>query len=86
MLIGIGMAMKLEGTLILSGIGSDMGILDDTVFSSIIMVIVFTSVLCPSLLKMSLARQKKRLGKNFRVTVDENTKEVYLQFKNEVQR
>lgn len=86
MLIGIGMAMKLEGTLILSGIGSDMGILDDTVFSSIILVIVFTSVLCPSLLKMSLARQKKRLGKNFRVTVDENTKEVYLQFKNEVQR
>lgn len=64
-IIGIGMAMKLEGTLILSGIGRDMGILDDVVFSSIIMVIVFTSVLCPSFLKASVVRQKRRLSKKF---------------------
>lgn len=86
LIIGIGMAMKLEGTLILSGIGRDMGILDDVVFSSIIMVIVFTSVLCPSFLKVSLTRRKRRLTKNFHVTVDENTKEIYLRFKSEVQR
>lgn len=85
-IIGIGMAMKLEGTLILSGIGRDMGILDDVVFSSIIMVIVFTSVLCPSFLKASVVRQKRRLSKNFHVTVDERTSEIYLRFKNEVQR
>ncbi|MCK6468395.1 MAG: cation:proton antiporter [Candidatus Brocadia sinica] len=85
-IIGIGMAMKLEGTLILSGIGRDMGILDDVVFSSIIMVIVFTSVLCPSFLKASLVRHKRRLSKNFHVTVDEKTSEIYLRFKNEVQR
>jgi Kef-type K+ transport system membrane component KefB len=84
MAIGIGMAMKLEGTLILSGIGRDMGILNDVVFSSIIMVIVFTSITCPSLLKVSLVRQKRRLSKNFHVTVDEKTKEIYIRFKNEV--
>ena len=56
------MAMKLEGTLILSGIGRDIGILNDVVFSSIIMVIMFTSIAFPSLLKASLVRQKRRLS------------------------
>ncbi|MFN3532579.1 MAG: cation:proton antiporter, partial [Candidatus Brocadia sp.] len=55
--IGIGMTMKLEGTLILSGICRDMGILNATVFSSIIMVIVLTSTICPSLLKLSLTKK-----------------------------
>ena len=81
MAIGIGMAMKLEGTLILSGIGRDIGILNDVVFSSIIMVIVFTAITCPSLLKASLVRHKKRLSKNFRVSVDEKTKEIFVRFK-----
>lgn len=56
--IGIGMAMKLEGTLILAGISRDIGILDDVVFSSIIMVIVLTSTICPSFLRISLLRKK----------------------------
>ncbi|NUO09891.1 MAG: hypothetical protein HUU08_14640 [Candidatus Brocadia sp.] len=86
MAIGIGMAMKLEGTLILSGIARDLGILNDVIFSSIIMVIVFTSVLCPSLLKTSLVRHKRRLSKSFHVTVDKNTKEIFLRFKSEAQR
>ncbi|MDN3515744.1 MAG: cation:proton antiporter [Candidatus Brocadia sp.] len=86
MAIGIGMAMKLEGTLILSGIARDMGILNDVVFSSIIMVIVSTSVLCPSLLKASLVRHKRRLSKSFHVTVDKNTKEIFLRFKSKAQR
>ena len=84
MAIGIGMAMKLEGTLILSGIGRDMGILNGVVFSSIIMVIVFTSITCPSLLKASFVREKRRRCRNFHVTVDEKTKETYIRFKNEV--
>ena len=84
MAIGIGMAMKLEGTLILSGIGRDVGILNDVVFSSIIMVIVFTSITCPSLLKASFVREKRRRCRNFHVTVDEKTKETYIRFKNEV--
>lgn len=86
MAIGIGMAMKLEGTLILSGIGSDIGVLNDVVFSSIIMVIVFTAVTCPSLLKASLVRHKRRLSKNFNVTVDEKTKEIYLRFESKAQK
>ena len=84
MAIGIGMTMILEGALILSGIGRDMGILNDVVFSSIVMVVVFTSITCPSLLKVSLVRQKRRLSKNFRITVDEQTKEIFIRFKNEV--
>ena len=82
--IGIGMVTKMEGTLILSGIGRDMGMLNDAVFSSVIMVVVFTSITCPSLLKASFAREKRRRGKNFRVTVDEKTKEIYIRFKDEV--
>ncbi|WP_347272985.1 cation:proton antiporter [Candidatus Kuenenia sp.] len=55
--IGIGMAIKMEGTLILAGIGRDMGIFNSTVFSSAIMVIVFTSIICPYFLRAFL--QKK---------------------------
>ena len=55
--IGIGMATKMEGTLILTGIGRDIGMLNDVVFSSIIMVIVLTSTICPSLLRLSLRKQ-----------------------------
>ncbi|MCR4343723.1 MAG: cation:proton antiporter, partial [Candidatus Scalindua sp.] len=57
LLIGFGMAMKLEGTLILAGIGRDVGIFDDTVFSSIIMSIVFTSTICPFLMKKLLFKK-----------------------------
>lgn len=49
--------MKLEGTLILAGIGRDVGIFDDTVFSSIIMAIVFTSTICPFLMKKLLFKK-----------------------------
>ncbi|OHB70311.1 MAG: hypothetical protein A2W17_04990 [Planctomycetes bacterium RBG_16_41_13] len=55
--IGIGMATKMEGTLILAGLGRDMGILNDTVFSSIIMAIVFTAIICPSLLRNILLKK-----------------------------
>jgi len=55
--IGIGMATKMEGTLILTGIARDMGMLNDAVFSSIIVVIVLTSTICPSLLRLSLRKK-----------------------------
>ncbi|QII13956.1 putative sodium/calcium/potassium exchanger NCKX1 [Candidatus Kuenenia stuttgartiensis] len=55
--IGIGMATKMEGTLILAGLGRDMGMLSDTVFSSVIMAIVFTSIICPSLLRNILLKK-----------------------------
>jgi Kef-type K+ transport system membrane component KefB len=58
MAIGIGMATKLEGVLILSGIGRKMHILDDVLFSSFIMVVVFTSIICPLLLKVILSRKR----------------------------
>ena len=58
LVIGFGMAMKLEGTLILAGIGRDVGIFNDTVFSSLIMTIVFTSTVCPFLMKIFVLRKK----------------------------
>jgi Kef-type K+ transport system membrane component KefB len=51
------MVTKMEGTLILAGIGRDMGILNDTVFSSVIMAIVLTSTICPSLLRLLLLKK-----------------------------
>lgn len=55
--IGIGMVTKMEGTLILTGIGRDMGMLNDAVFSSVIMAIVLTSTICPSLLRLLLLKK-----------------------------
>ena len=60
--IGIGMATKLEGTLILAGIGRDIGVFNDTIFSSIIMAIVFTSTICPILMKKTLLLRKNNIG------------------------
>ncbi|MBW7897796.1 glutathione-regulated potassium-efflux system protein KefC [Candidatus Brocadiaceae bacterium B188] len=57
--IGIGTATKPEGTLILAGIGRDIGIFNDVVFSSIIMAIVFISMVCPPLLRVSLLKKDK---------------------------
>lgn len=55
--IGLTMVMKMDGTLIVSGIARDMGMLNDAVFSSIIVVIVLTSTICPSLLRVSLLKK-----------------------------
>ncbi|QQR66800.1 MAG: hypothetical protein IPI25_00570 [Candidatus Brocadia sp.] len=82
--VGLAMVMKMDGTLIVSGIARDMGILNDAVFSSIVVVIVLTSTICPSFLRASLVRQKRHLSKNFHVTVDEKTKETFIRFKSKV--
>lgn len=58
MAIGVGMMAKLEGTLILSGIGRKMGIFDGVMFSSFILVVVLTSVISPLLLKLILSRKE----------------------------
>ena len=57
--IGVGMIIKLEGVLILSGISRKMGILDEVVFSSLIMVVVLTSIVAPPLLKLTLSRKER---------------------------
>ncbi|MBI5125515.1 MAG: cation:proton antiporter [Planctomycetes bacterium] len=57
--IGVGMIIKLEGVLILSGISRKMGILDEVVFSSLIMVVVLTSIVAPLLLKLTLSRKER---------------------------
>ncbi|HHT9119560.1 MAG TPA: cation:proton antiporter domain-containing protein [Candidatus Hypogeohydataceae bacterium YC41] len=54
--IGLGIAPKLENTLVLAGISKELGILNDAVFSSIIVVIMFTSTICISLFKLTLSR------------------------------
>jgi Kef-type K+ transport system membrane component KefB len=59
--IGVGMVTKLEGTLILSGIGRELGVVDEVVFSSLVFVIVITSTACPSLLKLILSRKREEL-------------------------
>lgn len=72
--IGIGMATKLEGTLILAGIGRDIGILNNTVFSSIIMVIVLTSTICPFLMRILLLRKNNMRYES--ISVDTEKKEL----------
>ncbi|HHT9139550.1 MAG TPA: cation:proton antiporter domain-containing protein [Candidatus Tripitaka californicus] len=63
MVIALGMMIKLEGVLILSGIGMKMGILDEVVFSSLVMVVVLASTICPSILKLLLSKKKVLIPK-----------------------
>lgn len=57
--IGLGMVPRGEVALIIAGIGLSHGFLDDTVFGVAIMMTLFTTLVAPPLLKMSLNYPKR---------------------------
>jgi Kef-type K+ transport system membrane component KefB len=59
--IGVAMIPRLEVGLITATIGKNMGVLNDALYSSIVVMVVFTSLATPSLLKTLLLRQKSPL-------------------------
>lgn len=59
--IGIGMAARLEVTLIIAAIGKELGVLSDALFASIVVMTVLVALISPPLLKIVLLRQKKGL-------------------------
>lgn len=56
--LGIAMVPKLEVTLIMASVGRGLGVLDDSIFSAFIVVILLSSTISPPLLKMVLSRRK----------------------------
>jgi len=55
--IGIGMMPRGEVGLIFASIGKSLGVLDDALFSAVVLMVVFTTLIAPPLFKMSLKQQ-----------------------------
>ena len=62
MTVGIGMISRGEVGLIFAGVGKGLGVINDSIFGAIIIMVILTTLVAPPLLKWSLARQKKVLG------------------------
>ena len=58
--VGIGMIPRGEVGLIFAGVGKEMGIISDSVFGSIIILVILTTLLTPFLLKWSMERKKEK--------------------------
>ena len=54
--IGIGMLPRGEVGLVFAAIGKELGVVNDALFSSLVLVVVITTLLAPPLLKMTLRR------------------------------
>jgi Kef-type K+ transport system membrane component KefB len=60
LLVGIGMIPRVEVTLIVGNIGLGLGVLNRNLFSVIILVVLFTVLLTPPLLKWAIDRRELR--------------------------
>ena len=56
--IGMGMLPRGEVGLIFAAIGKGLGVVDDALFSSLVLVVIITTLLSPPLLKITLKREK----------------------------
>jgi Kef-type K+ transport system membrane component KefB len=56
--IGIAMIPRLEVALIIASVGRALGVLDETLFSAIIVMVTITALISPPLLKLVLSRSR----------------------------
>ena len=52
LVVGVGMAPRGEVALIVASIGLEKGVLHSTIFSDLVLVVIFTTVLTPLMLKI----------------------------------
>ncbi|MHC4276014.1 MAG: cation:proton antiporter [Planctomycetota bacterium] len=57
--IGVAMIPRLEVALIIASVGHALGVLDETLFSAVIVMVAITAIMSPPLLKLVLTRSKK---------------------------
>jgi Kef-type K+ transport system membrane component KefB len=57
--VGIGMMPRGEVGLIFASIGKGIGVVNDAVFSAVVIMVMFTTLLTPPLLKITLARSQQ---------------------------
>lgn len=60
--VGIGMIPRGEVGLIFAGIGRALNVLDDALFSAIVIMVVVTTLVTPPALKITLGRSERRTG------------------------
>jgi len=60
--IGVGMIPRGEVGLIFAGIGKSLKVIDDATFSAVVIMVIVTTLATPPILKLTLARQRKRSG------------------------
>lgn len=58
--VGIGMMPRGEVGLIFASIGKGLGVVNDAVFSAVVIMVMLTTLLTPPLLKITLARSERR--------------------------
>jgi Kef-type K+ transport system membrane component KefB len=63
--IGVGMIPRGEVGLIFANIGKKMQIVDDAVFSAIVIMVIVTTLITPPMLKITLSRRARKLGAGF---------------------
>lgn len=59
-LIGVGMLPRGEVGLVFAAIGRTLGVIDDAIFSAIVVMVFVTTIAAPPLLKIAIARQMQR--------------------------
>ncbi|MEA2098174.1 MAG: cation:proton antiporter [Patescibacteria group bacterium] len=57
--VGIGMISRGEVGLIFAGVGKELGVISDSLFGAIIIMVIFTTLVTPPLLKWSIAKKEK---------------------------
>lgn len=60
MVIGIGMLPRGEVGLVFAAIGRTLGVINDAIFSAIVLMVVITTLISPPMLKAAIGRQGKR--------------------------
>ena len=58
--IGIGMVPRGEVGLVFAAIGRTLGVIDDSIFAAIALMVIVTTVIAPPWLKLALSRQERR--------------------------
>lgn len=59
--VGLGMIPRGEVGLIFASIGKGLGVVNDAIFSAVVIMVIVTTLMAPPLLKMSMARYEKKL-------------------------
>ncbi len=59
--VGLGMIPRGEVGLIFASIGKGLGVINDDIFSAIVIMVIVTTFVTPPLLKWSIARAEKRI-------------------------
>jgi len=59
LVVGIGMISRGEVGLIFAGVGRELGVIDDSLFGAIVIMVILTTLVTPPLLKWSLLRKDK---------------------------